>query len=127
MDLVDLQCVQQEPFSPAHVAGFFGRGRIAAMSHDDRKGQPQFSLKVLLLGTTFVAMGTLLGKWLLHNVAAQLVLALLSAITLLLLAGYWIGSGVGYAYGNSQRGGMIGATIMLFFIVIAGCLIAPLT
>jgi hypothetical protein len=95
------------------------------MSHDDRKGLPQFSLKVLLLGTAFVAMGTLLGKWLLLHVAAQSMLALLSAIGLLLVAGYWLGSGVGYAYGNTQRGGMIGAAIMLFFIVIAGCLIAP--
>jgi fucose permease len=92
---------------------------------DHRIGLPQFSLKALLLAIAFVAVGTLIGKWLLLNVAAQLMLALLSAIALLLLAGYWIGSGIGYAYGNSQRGGMTGAAIMLFFIVIVGFLIVP--
>jgi hypothetical protein len=100
------------------------RDRMGAMSTDHRIGVPQFSLKSLLLTVAFVAMGTLLGKWLLLNVAAQLLLALLSAIALLLLAGYWIGSGIGYAYGTLRRGGIIGVEIMLFFIVIAGCEIA---
>jgi hypothetical protein len=80
---------------------------------------PQFSLKGLLLTVVFVAVGTLLGKWLLVSVPAQLILALLSLIALAALAGYAMGCGIGYAYGNSQHGGVIGAMITLLIVCAA--------
>ena len=85
----------------------------------------QSSSSELLLATAAIAVGTVLANWLLLNVAAQLILALISGIALWILAGAIVGAEFCSAYDGKRRGAIIGiaiqfltATVMLIWWVV---------
>ena len=64
---------------------------------------PRFSIKALLIVTTAVAVATVLTKWLLGT-SPQLAFLFVMGAAVALVAGAFIGAGIGSAYGKTQRG-----------------------